>query len=68
MKAVERKKLNDIQNRLFMMFEIIEVSRDALFFSKQLRPNQVGIVLDGAAKEAEKLLCEIAKLAEAKRN
>lgn len=68
MKAKEREKFQKIQNRLLIMFEIIEVSRDALFFSKQLRPNQVGIVLDGAAKEAEKLFCEIVKLAEAKRN
>lgn len=63
MKAIEREKLEDIANRLLVLFEIIEVSRDALFFSKNLRPAQVGIVLDLASKEADALRIDITKLA-----
>ncbi len=62
MKAVEQEKLENMKNQVLVLFEMIEVSRDALFYSKNLRPAQVGIVLDIAAKEADVLLTDITKL------
>ena len=68
MKVKEREKFQDIRDRFLIMYEILAMSRNTLLFDKVLRPDQVGIVLDGVTKEAEKLLCEMTKLAEIKRN
>ena len=62
MKATEREKFHEIKNRLLILYEILEMSRDTLLFSEVINPDQVGIVLDGVAKEAAKLICEMGKM------
>lgn len=62
MKAKEQEKIKDIKNRLLILYEILEMSRDTLLFNRTLKPDRVGIVLDGAARETAKLVCEMGKM------